>query len=808
MGWDFSLHLDNNGYLNVVGRLLNFSRHKQILDNLLRPGSGITSVMRKQIDLLYELAQAAILGSIMAAAVAAIILWPVTNHVYLSLWLSSILLVNLLRALLLYYQQKPAVENHLSLYLHSYIFLTTLLGLAWGTLGLFYSIELPIAYQLFIPLILSGLVASAISTTAVYFPVYLGFVIPVLLPITGIFLFTLPWPYTGIGYLLIVFAVFMLRLGLQIHAKYAETLTLQLQNHELLDTLKFSNDALVKEVYSRREIEANLRASKKLSLSAFDEAAIPMVLIDRQGHIIKVNKAVTELSGYTEEQMIGKWFNALSHPDDKKSSLALFNKLITGLHTHGKLKKRYITLKGDVIWANLSISVVRDEHNKPDYLIAQIVDITEAHELSEELYYQSQYDNLTGLINRREFEFRLAESLEAVEELAQHHALAYIDLDQFKIINDTCGHMAGDELLRQLATLFTCHTRKSDTLARLGGDEFGLLMEDCSMENAVIVANKIREAVEDFQFMHEKHIYTLGVSIGLIEINQKYSMTDLLKHVDAACYAAKDAGRNRVHLYHEHDNTLISRHGEMQWVSRITQAINNDDFILYGQAIRPISGDGKLTAHVEILIRMKNADGSIIPPGAFLPAAERYNLSTKLDRWVVSKLLKTIGTGSQLKVGVVAINLSGPSLCDEDFLTFLLNLILETKIDPARLCFEITETAAIANLTSATHFITSLHKIGCLFALDDFGSGLSSFAYLKNLPVDYLKIDGVFVRDIVTDPIDLAMVKSINEIGHVMGMKTIAEFVENDQILDALRVIGVDYAQGYGIGKPEPFILD
>ncbi|MGR9013263.1 MAG: EAL domain-containing protein, partial [Gammaproteobacteria bacterium] len=375
-----------------------------------------------------------------------------------------------------------------------------------------------------------------------------------------------------------------------------------------------------------------------------------------------------------------------------------------------------------------------------------------------------------------------------------------------KVVNDTCGHLAGDELLRQLGELIRKHVRKQDFVARLGGDEFGVLMSNCSLNEALLACENLRDLVKDFRFAWEGKSFTIGVSIGVSAINDSSgNAVNLLKEADAACYVAKDNGRNRVHVYRPDDQELAMRQGEMQWVEKIQQGLEQNRFCLYGQPIVPVAHHDK-GMHFETLVRYQDDNGRIIPPGAFLPAAERYNLAPALDRWVISHLFEWIATkpGFLDNLSLCSVNLSGLSMTDKTMLAFLAEQFSKWEIPAHKICFEVTETAAIANLSYATKFIKQLKERGCLFSLDDFGSGLSSFAYLKNLPVDYLKIDGLFVKDILDDEVDLAMVKSINEVGHVMDKKTIAEFVENEQIFNLLSDLGVDYAQGYGIGKPVP----
>ena len=438
-----------------------------------------------------------------------------------------------------------------------------------------------------------------------------------------------------------------------------------------------------------------------------------------------------------------------------------------------------------------------------------ILDITERKKAEQALSYQATHDSLTGLTNRNDFERRLMRVLETARSSQQEHALCYMDLDQFKVINDTCGHTAGDELLRQLSQLLSKVIRKRDTLARLGGDEFGVLMEHCTIEQAQRVAKDILDTVTEFRFMWEQQVFRIGVSIGLVSIDEtSESLANLLSAADSACYMAKDEGRNRIHVYDFDDTDFARRRGEMEWVGRVNQALEDNRLQLWSQPIVAVDKGMEGGDHFELLLRLCDEQGVIVSPGSFLPAAECYGLSTTLDRWVVSNALDWLSRNPDLmrRTHLCCINLSGTSLADEEFLRFVEDRLDQSSVAPQKICFEITETAAIANLSRAMVFMGSLKLRGCQFALDDFGSGLSSFAYLKTLPVDYLKIDGAFVKDIMEDKVDLAMVRSINDVGKVMGKQTIAEFVENDAILEKLRDIGVDYAQGYGICRPTPVI--
>ena len=427
------------------------------------------------------------------------------------------------------------------------------------------------------------------------------------------------------------------------------------------------------------------------------------------------------------------------------------------------------------------------------------------------LSFHASHDALTGLINRREFELRLERALETARLQERVHVLCYLDLDQFKIVNDTCGHGAGDELLRQLTVLLQANVRERDTLARLGGDEFGILLENCPMQVAHNVAEVLRRAVEEYRFVWKNKSFVVGASFGLVELNQQSStVAAALSSADEACYAAKDRGRNCIHVYQLEDSDLLRRHGEMQWVLRIANALEENRFRLYGQIISPLLSRHDEGMHFEVLLRMLAEDGvEVIVPMAFIPAAERYNTMKGIDRWVISNTFaflceQNFGKGAHGALDSCSINLSGASLCDEHFLDFILAQFEKYPVAPHNICFEITETAAILNLAAAVELIRALKKTGCRFALDDFGSGLSSFTYLKNLPVDILKIDGTFVKDMANDPIDFAMVQSIHNIGHVMGLKTVAEFVESEAVLGMLKQMGVDYAQGCWIDIPKP----
>ncbi len=428
-------------------------------------------------------------------------------------------------------------------------------------------------------------------------------------------------------------------------------------------------------------------------------------------------------------------------------------------------------------------------------------------ESNDRLSYQALHDDLTGLCNRREFERRLATAIASCAEGQTGHAVCYFDLDQFKVVNDVCGHAGGDELLRQLARVLQRTVRRMDTLARLGGDEFAVLVECCSVEQAQHAARAVRTALEGFTFVWDGKQLKVGASIGLVPIDEAtLTVSAVLAAADAACFTAKEQGRDRIHVYHPSDEEIARRHTEMAWVERINRAIAEDRLSLVYQEIAPAVPAHTTGRHFELLVRLRDVDGRIISPGVFLPAAERFHIASRIDRWVLQQALTWLrGLGADARrIELCSINLSGQSLTNSEFLDFTLAELAVPGTRPETLCFEITETTAIANLAAAQRFIGEVKARGCRVALDDFGSGLSSFGYLRSLAVDFLKIDGIFVKDLLTDPINLAMVRSINDIGQVLGKRTVAEFVEDDATRRKLAELGVDYVQGYGIARPRP----
>ncbi|WP_392534032.1 EAL domain-containing protein [Nostoc sp. C117] len=577
----------------------------------------------------------------------------------------------------------------------------------------------------------------------------------------------------------------------------------------------------------RQEIERQLAQEalfqeKELAQVTLQSIGDAVITTDSRGLVQYLNPIAQNLTGWSQLEAQGlpicEVFQIVNEstrePVINPLEKALYEGKIIGLANHTIL----IARNGDEFAIDDSAAPIRASNGQIIGAVMVFHDVSRNRSLSLQLSWQASHDALTGLLNRREFEHQLEEAINDAKMHNKEYALCYLDLDQFKIVNDTSGHLAGDELLRQVTALFQSQIRKTDTLARIGGDEFGLLLYQCPLEQAQRVCNSIRQKVQELRFVWQEKLFTIGTSIGLVMINtDSESVTHVLSLADAACYAAKNRGRNRVHVYQVDDIDLLQQKGEMEWVTRIAHALEENRFCLYYQTIISVSQTEIKEQHYEVLLRLQDETGALVLPMAFIPAAERYNLMHLIDRWVIRTLFAIQGqhyrdtwndyqSRNQPCNCIYAINLSGASINDEQFIEFLHEQFALHQIPPQMICFEITETVAISNLAKASLFISELRSLGCRFALDDFGSGMSSFTYLKNLPIDFLKIDGSFIRQILDNSIDLAMVEAINHVGHIMGLKTIAEFVENDAILEKIKALGVDYAQGYSITKPCPFL--
>ena len=534
-----------------------------------------------------------------------------------------------------------------------------------------------------------------------------------------------------------------------------------------------------------------------------------VITTDADNLVEYINPVAEELTGWKVDDANGRPVDEIFRGFHEETCEPLENPIAVSMRRNRPMKSVRPTLlirrDGNELYVESTASPIRDGNGKVTGGVLVFHDVSESRELNRRLSYHASHDILTGLVNRREFESRLERALKSARAKETSYALCHLDLDQFKIVNDSCSHAAGDALLNQLGALLKSKIRWRDTLARLGGDEFGILLESCSLDEAMQTAEDIRTAVNEYKFVWDDRSFRLSVSIGIVPITaDNEDVATLLSAADSACLAAKEAGRDRIHSFQENDIDLVRRRRELQWAARIKNALEEDRFELFRQTIRPLQEEEE-GAHYELLLRMRDESGKIIAPGLFIEAAERYSITPAIDQWVITNAFRWLVSAAdeRERLAMCAINLSGQSLGDDKFLPFVIEQFQTSGLDPTKICFEITETAAIASYSQANRFINALKELGCKFALDDFGTGLSSFGYLKHFPVDFLKIDGSFVKEILHDPIDREMVRSINEIGHLTGKRTIAEFAENEEIITMLRGMGIDYAQGFGVSEPQ-----
>jgi diguanylate cyclase (GGDEF)-like protein/PAS domain S-box-containing protein len=563
------------------------------------------------------------------------------------------------------------------------------------------------------------------------------------------------------------------------------------------------------DVTERKLYEEALFREKESAQITLQSIGDGVITTDSNCRIEYVNPVAEQLTGWRLEHAQGRVVDEIFRSFHEETCEPLENPLAVAIRRTRAIKSVRPTLlirrDGNELYIESCASPIRDGSGVICGGVLVFHDVSESRELNRKLSYHASHDILTGLVNRREFESRLERALKSARARESSFALCHIDLDQFKIINDNCGHSAGDALLGQVGALLKSKIRWRDTVARLGGDEFGVLLESCSLEEAIRNAEALREAIRNYKFVWEERTFRLGASVGVVPLSpENEDVASLLSAADSACAAAKENGRNRVYSFQENDIDLMRRRREMQWAARINNALEDNRFEIYRQVIQPLQVPDQ-GLHYELLLRMRDEAGKIVAPDQFITAAERFGLTPNIDRWMIEHALRWLVSEAdeREKLAMCSINLSGQSLGDDKFLPFVIDHFHRSGIDASKICFEITETAAIASFSQANRFIHALKELGCRFALDDFGTGLSSFGYLKHFPVDFLKIDGSFVKEILHDPIDREMVRSINEIGHLTGKQTIAEFAENVEIIEMLRSLGVDYAQGFGIATPQ-----
>ena len=563
------------------------------------------------------------------------------------------------------------------------------------------------------------------------------------------------------------------------------------------------------DITERKLYEEALFREKESAQITLQSIGDGVITCDAHGRVEYLNPVAEELTGWRLEDSLGRTIDEIFRAFHEETCEPLENPLAVAVRRIRSIKSvrpmLLIRRDGNELYIESTASPIRDGSGTVTGGVLVFHDVSESRELNRRLSYHASHDVLTGLVNRREFETRLERALKSAKARETSYALCYVDIDQFKIVNDTCGHSAGDALLGQVGALLKSKVRWRDTLARLGGDEFGVLLESCSLEEALRTAETLRESIRNFRYTWEDRTFKLGASIGVVPITaDNEDVASVLSAADSACGAAKESGRNRVHCFEENDIDLMRRRREMQWAARINNALEESRFELFRMTIQPLQVEDA-GEHFELLLRMRDESGKIVAPDQFIAAAERYGITPSIDRWVIDSAFRWLVSEAdeRRRLTMCSINLSGQSLGDDKFLPFVIEQFHRSGIDGSKICFEITETAAIANFSQASRFIQALKELGCKFALDDFGTGLSSFGYLKHFPVDFLKIDGSFVKGLLHDPIDREMVRSINEIGHLTGKKTIAEWAENAEIVEVLRGLGVDYAQGYGISQPQ-----
>jgi diguanylate cyclase (GGDEF)-like protein/PAS domain S-box-containing protein len=571
-------------------------------------------------------------------------------------------------------------------------------------------------------------------------------------------------------------------------------------------------EGTIADITERKRAEQAVFAEKERAQVTLQSIGDAVISTDADGRIEYINPVAETLTAWSLDEARGRPIADVLNLVNEITREPIENPLMCALGRseagtpadHSVL----ITRSGQEVAIQESAAPICDRQGRVIGAVIVFHDVTKERRLKRALSYQASHDALTGLINRREFDNRLHAAVLSAQRGEGSYALLYIDLDQFKVVNDTCGHQAGDRLLRDVTGLLQTRVRASDTIARLGGDEFGVLLEGCTLEQATRIAEGVRQAIRDYRFMWGASTLSVGASVGVVQIKaETENVASIMSAADIACYAAKDEGRNRIHVYEQ--DGVSHRHREMHWVARVTRAVEENRLELFFQPIVPIgvtaADAGSQPRFHELTVRLRDDDGHLVPPGEFIPAAERYNVMSIIDRWVVMRAVELLKERqrSGAPLPLLAVNLSGTSLNEQSFAEFVLQNVGESLIANA-LCFEITETAAVTSLSNAIYFMRELKGRGCRFSLDDFGSGLSSFMYLKTLPVDFLKIDGQFISHIATDAVDRSMVEAISKIGRALGISTVAECVESEAVLEELKRIGVDFAQGFFIAAPLP----
>ncbi len=763
-----------------------------------------------RLMLLYKNMRTLAAGSVLVALLVVGVLYSKISTPLLFTWLVTVVIINAIRVRRAHtFNLVPDGERENKHWRLQAVFLSLAHGVAWGILAIIVIETGDYMSQGIMAATLLGMSAIAMSMTAYFLPVFLAFMLPALLPVATGFLLSHGVQDTLSPFMLVVTAICVLPfIALKVQRIVIDTLDIADRNRELSGSLEIQTQ-------ERMVVQNHLRILNEQHRQLLQSTNEGIIGVDREGQCTFVNMAALEILGFAENEFLHADVHKLiQHTHADGGAYHLHTSPI--YHAYQDGRNSHVTT--DILFRKDGSSFPAEYSASPLIDNSQVMgavimfrDVTDARAMSSRLEFLAKHDTLTGLYNRKSFEHKLQELIGSSSIDDSKHVLCYLDIDQFKIINDTCGHQAGDLLLQKLSRLMHNHIRQSDYLARLGGDEFGLLLQNCTLIQAVRIIEKLFDVVREYRFEWKEAVFSINMSVGVVEINkQTESSISALSHADSACYMAKESGRNRMHIYRVNDSAIAKRHDEMKWVAKIQEALEEDRFFLMQQPIVDTALTRNEHKHFEVLVRMKGKNGETIAPCEFIPPAERYNLMSKIDRWVIKSVFEWMQDHPEEleAISFCAINLSGQSLTDELMLDYIVEAMAEYQIPGEKLCFEITETTAIQNFEHAKGLMDDLKVYGCQFALDDFGSGMSSFSYLKTLAVDYLKIDGSFVKDILTDSHNRAIVEAINQVGQAMGKKTIAEFVENQEIRNELEKIGVDLVQGYGISHPIPLVVN
>ncbi|MDJ0805944.1 MAG: EAL domain-containing protein [Gammaproteobacteria bacterium] len=750
-------------------------------------------VRYEQVALLYR---NSVTGYLVSVVVGALMIVALSNQLpiaHLIIWYAGLLLVTGARYYLSYrYSLSSDEERRAASWETWFLWGTGCAGLAWGLSIIVLFPEESVIHQFFIALTLAGLVGGSVAIFSARYQAYLAFSLTILLPVILRFLYVNDAVHTVLAIMVLVYLA-----GMSMTSRNTEKAI------KIALMLRFDNQDLTDQISIRRQTEEALRVSESRFRDFTESAADFYWELDDQYRFTDVSERFKRITGLPRESVIGKMcqevFGKNCQPTDQ------LNTLLDRLENHAGFDNLELDwVNGESLKCQLQLSAkpLADEDGLFMGYRGVGRDVTEERRIAQLIKHQATHDDLTGLVNRREFMRRLENALEHTKQGGSSCTLCYMDLDQFKIVNDTVGHAAGDALLKEFSGLLHGRLRTRDTLSRVGGDEFALLLENCSLESAIQIAESLLATLGEFRFTWESKEFQIGASIGIVPLDSETETAlQVLSHADLACYTAKELGRNRIHIYQSGDIELTRMEQEMSLVSKLQDALRDNLFQLYRQPIYRL--ENNQISHYEVLLRLEYSPSNLLLPRTFIPAAERYGIMQEIDRWVIARAIADYADryGNSSAVSY-SINLSGNSLNDPSLFDWIDKHLNQWRVLPKSICFEITETAAIRNLNQAKDLIQALKAKGCHFALDDFGSGLSSFAYVKYLPVDYLKIDGGFVRDMENDSTASAMVTAINEMGHALGIRTVAEHVESDSALLALREIEVDYVQGNTLGEP------